>query len=577
MIGASGCAQPAANATSSPQAAASASAAASAPPEPPSSAWSRALADVDDDGRFSLDAALRLFAIAYGPLPGMDAPQDRSGVSDGTVAIDAVMSHRDELTTDQLAAVDKALEVPAGTDTVTIPPVGAAAGSATSHIVLAALSKDEQEFLRGSAAHFRERIAGLLGRDFLGDITLVFMNRADPDGADADSWSDWPGGVFGGCRIRLYTAFTAALPQYRDQVLAHEVFHCFQHDAYRTIEAESAVPRWVIEGQAEWAAAFLIDYPNDWWIPYLQQPTTPLTKRSYDAIGFYAHLAESGTDPWTIFDDMWVAGSGNADLFAASGATADAFLDSVASGVMLLPNLGAGWTTGGAGMVDSTWAYHSPGDVALGNGGSLTFTAAMFASDIKVIHATADMLHFTENGHARLADGTTDTTALEDAWYCVQGHTCTSDCPGDGPAVVIRGDLDPRFLLALAGGLTGTTATIEGVKFEPKEPCDSPRPTDDTFCTKYRAYVDWATALGEDADVTQELAAEVARRFDDMYPVAPPQLKDWVALVWKIYATYAGNPEPINVPLTGQVAGIAQLPDALKAMHAYCGIPWPAA
>jgi hypothetical protein len=272
---------------------------------------------------------------------------------------------------------------------------------------------------------------------------------------------------------------------------------------------------------------------------------------------------------------MWQAGPGNTGLYVASQATADAFQDSVASGVVVLPNLGAGWTTGGAGMVGPEWGYRSP-DIPLDNGAKVSFTAPIFTNDVKTLNVSADMIHITENGHARLGDGTIDTTTIEDAWFCIEDHKCQSDCPGDGPAQVFRGTLDPRFLFALAGGLTTTTATIEGVKYEPHDPCDTPEPTNDDFCTKYRDYVAWTQTLGPEPDITQALAAEVATRFDDMYPVAPAQLKDWVALVWKIYATFAGNPEPRNVPLTGQVAGIAKLPDALHAMHAYCGIPWPA-
>jgi hypothetical protein len=62
-----------------------------------------------------------------------------------------------------------------------------------------------------------------------------------------------------------------------------------------------------------------------------------------------------------------------------------------------------------------------------------------------------------------------------------------------------------------------------------------------------------------------------------MWPVTPPELKQWVALVYSIYATFAGIEEPFNIPAAGQVGGIERLPEALMAMHAYCGIPWPVA
>ena len=62
-----------------------------------------------------------------------------------------------------------------------------------------------------------------------------------------------------------------------------------------------------------------------------------------------------------------------------------------------------------------------------------------------------------------------------------------------------------------------------------------------------------------------------------MWPVTPPELRDAVALVWSIYATFADLPEPYNVPATGVFTGMSDLPYALMLMHDYCGIPWPAA
>ena len=551
-----------------------------APPLPPPTAWERALANVDDEGRFSLDAALTLFATAYGPLPGVDVEQDLTGVGDMSIAIRAVMSHRDELTAEQLAAIDRALEIPDGAAVVTIPPVG----TVRSNVTLAAISKEQQDFLRRSAASWRERIAVLLDRDFIGDLDIAFIDTKGPpvetrpgQFAAGDASSEWPGGVFGGCRIRLFSDFTSSLPTARDQILAHEVFHCFQLDGYRTEEAAAEAPAWIMEGQANWVSGYLIDFVNYEWLPYLQKPQQKLTTRSYDAIGFYAHLDETGVSPWNVMADMWLAGTNNAEAFIASGANTSAFLDSVASAVVLLPNLGTAWTTDGSGMVPAEYGYRSA-DIRLGNGGSLSFSAPIFTSDIKTIHATSDIVHFTFDGHARLADGEFDTASFQDAYYCVEGHKCEAEtsCPGNAPAIVISGTINPRFLFAMAGGLEATTAQVQGIKFEePPKEC-TPEPTDDEFCRKYRDYVAWAESLGPDADVTQALAAEVARRFDDMYPVAPAEMQQWVILMWQIYSTFAGTPEPYNIPKTGNLGGISKLPDALMAMHAYCGIPWPA-
>ena len=551
----------------------------STPPEvPPATAWARALAAIDDDGRYSLDAALTLFATAYGPLPGVDAQPDLTGVTDRSIAIRAMMAHRDELTPEQRAAVDRIVEIPADAEILTVPPVGAA----RSHVVLAAVPDGRQAALRSAAADWRARMAALLGRDFLGTIDIAFVNQKGPESelvpgafARAQTWSDWPGGVFGDCQIKLYSDFAEAAEWDQDGTMAHEVFHCFQLDAYRTIESYSTAPAWVIEGQAAWVGASMVNIQKDYWIDYLQIPTMKLTKRNYDAIGFYAHLAETGTDPWSVFWDMWLAGSNNVDIYVASRATTDAFLDSVASAVTLTPELGTAWTTGGPGMVDQKWRYRPP-VAGVAEGRSLSLAAPSFTSAIREVRASSDLVHVSVNGHGRLADGTIDTTVVQDVWYCVTGHTCEPKCAGDGPAVVVRGEISPRFGFALAGGLTGATASIQGVNLPEEDPdkeCEEEEENDE-FCRRYRDYVAWAESLGEDADVTREMAGEVARRFEGMYPVAPEELKKWVELVFTIYATYAGFEEPYNIPITGQVSGIENLPEALMTMHAYCGIPW---
>src|SRR5688572_2194658 len=72
--------------------------AAGAPQWEPQTAWERAVVDVDVNGEYSKDAALRLFATAFGPLPGVDVKQDLRGVEDRTLAVEAVDRHRAELT-----------------------------------------------------------------------------------------------------------------------------------------------------------------------------------------------------------------------------------------------------------------------------------------------------------------------------------------------------------------------------------------------------------------------------------------------------------------------------------------------
>ncbi len=92
------------------------------------------------------------------------------------------------------------------------------------------------------------------------------------------------------------------------------------------------------------------------------------------------------------------------------------------------------------------------------------------------------------------------------------------------------------------------------------------------FCQRYRDYWSWALTQGD--DVTRAAAAEIERRFRDMRPYAPAQLLADVDLMIDIYGTFATAPEPYQIPITGQ-KGLEHLPQALNAMHAYCGMAPP--
>src|SRR4051812_46772428 len=89
----------------------------------PDTAWATELGNVSPTGERSLDSALRLFAMAYGPIPGVDAVPATSPRVEGTLARRAIRGHYDELSSDQKAAVDAWLAPEADASTVDIGPV----------------------------------------------------------------------------------------------------------------------------------------------------------------------------------------------------------------------------------------------------------------------------------------------------------------------------------------------------------------------------------------------------------------------------------------------------------------------
>lgn len=546
----------------------------------PQTAWERALVTIDPEtGTFAKDDALRLFATAYGSLPGVDVPQDLRGVLSRTIAIRAVGRHRDALTDEQRVAIDAYLTPPADAITIEVPPV-----PALGPWRLVQANPGLEQAIREVAEAVRIDIAAKMGGDFDGFLKVSFIPRpADvepingvyPNGG---AQAQYLFGAFVGCQITIYDEATSQSGLQITALMTHETFHCFQQAIHKTQAVHDNAPDWITEGQATWVGLELGGpSPNyeRFWDRYLLQPWLSLTSRAYDAVGFYAHLAETGTDPWTVFRPMLEAGTNSMAAYLAAGADGEAFVDSWASGVLRDGASGSAWNTTGPGITQSAY---TPAAYGVGDGSAYSLSQPFFSNDIDIYDLNVDIVEIEIDGHARLRDGTLDMPIHGTLRFCVEGHDCARKCPDGSDPPPTDGTVEPRITLAESGGSEGLVGHLRGLNLD-EDACSPPpsaEPTDGEFCRRYRDYVAWAEALGPDTDITRELAAEIATRFEGMWPVAPPELKQWVELVFTIYATFAGFEEPYNIPITGQVSGIQHLPEALMTMHAYCGIPWPA-
>ncbi len=447
--------------------------------------WQQAVNQIGDDGRYSLQAALDLFATAYGPLPGTNAEQNFGGeeIVDRNVAIAAVMSHASELTTEQRSAIDAYLAPPQDAEVITVPPVSRSSGqiAMTGFAVgVAALDSATKTAYEEAAKEFRSQIATNLGRDFIGDIKVFFKDEPGPltkygGRAAADAWSDWPGGVFGDCHIRVFKGGQEGEPIEILGTLAHEMFHCFQLDAFRTIDSYGIEPPWVVEGQATWVEATLTEgsgccqAPWDQWLGR----EDVLTKRAYSALGFYAHLAETGTNPWSVFQPMWAAGSDHIQIFKQAGADNDEFLDSWASSILRAPERGRAWDTTGPDINDTAI---SPPSFVLRDNGSVDLSAPFFDTAVRFINLEVDAVHFEFEGHGRLSDGNIDTTDFDGRWYCVDGKDCSDKCETDDEEPPpIDGTIGYVVAVASTGGIDGTIGRATGIKL--KAECETPSPS----------------------------------------------------------------------------------------------------
>ena len=263
--------------------------------------------EVPKSGYLTKKAALTLFAIAFGPVPGVRTPKKPGAVHTTTTVVAAVLQHLDEYTPKQQRAIKRLLEPPPGSVTIEVPPATVATATAdvrsprvnavtVAHVVRSAITPDPatETRLRDIASDFRNLYSKpeFLGIDIPGRVNLVVTGdvfpRPLPPGYRGEPPA-WARGVVENARIGCNITFNQKLLADEQTVrfdIAHEMFHCFQ-GAMTNLQPR---PLWVIEGSAEFAAADVTNFEKGQWYDYILDPTKNLFTRSYDALGFYAHL-----------------------------------------------------------------------------------------------------------------------------------------------------------------------------------------------------------------------------------------------------------------------------------------------
>ena len=146
-----------------------------------------------------------------------------------------------------------------------------------------------------------------------GDVVVTEVDF--PVGDETEGIARFADGEYYECGIPASTA-TPELG-----TIARMVFQCFigaiaGMDNYSSLRQR----RWIFDGAAAWGAVNVTNPAGarQWWANYLQSPETPLFDRTFDAIGFYAHLSETGVDTFAAMRQMWTAGRDQA-AFAVPG------------------------------------------------------------------------------------------------------------------------------------------------------------------------------------------------------------------------------------------------------------------
>lgn len=370
-------------------------------------AWEQVLDGITDDGTVPKETALQAFSLVIATLPGVDVPDGPvEPVPSGSGAVRWLLRYHDDLTPAQREAVDAVLT-----------PTATAAGGPGMRAGAGPSECDGEKALAydSMVKQAATDIAGKLNRGLTAKLsicvdTVQTVNEKDLQGQAYAVPHDAQGGQTGAlasCTVHITPigALGALPPEQVRANLSHELMHCFAFELLG-VGAALALPPWVGEGIPAWVGEVLVGgtaQSVNWWKRYLTQPGKALFSRSYDAIGLYSHMDETGADPWPLIDPMLQAGTGAFGVAIAPGG--DAFLDSWPSGYARDPSLGPAWDTTGPGITGDT-----PPTIfnAVPNGATVNDSVDAGANSLSTVDLQADVVQVqlpVGFGLVRFADG----------------------------------------------------------------------------------------------------------------------------------------------------------------------------
>jgi hypothetical protein len=385
---------------------------------------------LDDRGVLSFEGAEALFAASLMPLPGVE-PAPTAALDADTSVLETMLSHRAALTTEQAQVLDAVLGLDGAGDTT------ATGGAARS---LRRPSGERADLANAILEEAKPFFAARLGRS-IDDVEINFIElpMVDSDGtrhfadageaAVATRVTSGVGGPYVACDVRLNLDAAYGAARFRSQV-SHEIYHCFQY----VLGDPDGHPIWVKEGEAAYAGELFAggsSASERWWLHWIQEPTTRLEERRYDAIGLFSLSQRLGADPFTYFDALWDTET-LATIVRAAGPD---LLDLWGTHLFNDPSWGEDFTVTGPGA-NSLQAAPLRIDLVT-DGPPATFPALPSgnAANAYSFYAPGDVLVVTSTGHGgiRFADGQHARFGGAFAQsYCLRPAGCA--CPS-GPTV----------------------------------------------------------------------------------------------------------------------------------------------
>jgi hypothetical protein len=467
----------------------------------PVSAWQQTLDRVGRRGKVSKATALSAFALAIGPMPGARRPAGPAQViASGTVAVQWVLGHWGQLNGRQRRAVRADLGVPARPAARTAATRrGPAATPARTELTSLDISEagtrpaapapaagPDLPCLAGDAGAtgaYRSQLAGIesdiaahVGAGPFSPDVYFSVNTAQLEGAATKMYTYGctgtqvtASGPVSGCTIHVNPAVSGGAfpPAEVHDFLIHELLHCYLF--LHLGAAYYQMPAWYVEGAAMWAMTELgsgSTIESKDWLAYLDTPSSPLFGRTYDALGFFVHLAETGTDVWHKIMPMGqaLAGGGSAAGWRAAAPT-PAFLDSWGSGYAQGRYPGTAWQTSGPHLPH----YEGPvPQASVDDGQTITVHAPATATAISHVDLDAQVVVLTDTGPGRpdgrlsLDDGADATLAQAAGTTYATGSqaSCPAGTADAGtPLTPISSGL---HYVTVTGGLDAASVQVTG-------------------------------------------------------------------------------------------------------------------
>ncbi len=470
----------------------------------------------------TVDRARQLFAVEVTSLPGVMMPQGQVRPTlSGTYALTQLQAVRAQLTAEQRARLDELLDAkrsvfpqdfskltqPFSRPRFSLPAIRPAVYQPGRMTILrrVALPDVDAENEAAYRAYFQQlydwandAVAKLTGRPQI-PAFLISFEPLDKGWVLSGTWKDGArrttvvnGVTVNACLTRIDVRKFEPGIDVHLSVVTHEVVHCFQQLASASADDVTSTHPWLHDGQATWAQMVIVpgaalEALRKHWTEYLMAPEQHLFNRSYDAAGFFGHVADvRGADVvGQRLIPTFVAGSSFRNDAAYNTMVAgaeDRVLDTWAPGYFRSHESVQSpvpWTVTGPGGVNLPSQKLSPVAQSVSSGETIDLhAAAPWELSLVSLDSTADIVVVSSgDGHVAVVDRSEKVNEVlavhEPLVMCLRGDcTCPTDTEGAvPPSRPAQSPID----IGLTGGRPGAFAWAHGMKLE--DYCDPKKQT----------------------------------------------------------------------------------------------------